>query len=307
MLAALVTLLAFNPLQPIVNGIAWFLLQINGVVHNYGWSLIILAAAIKLVMWPLNAMQFKSMLSMQELQPKLKALQSKYKGDKEGLNAATMALYKENGANPLAGCLPLLLQMPVLYSVFFAITSDKERFLAQTWLWIGSAFAAATPIVQGAVAPPDKAAHVAYHLLATSLAVPDYFLLALYIVSMYFSVRFTSPPSPDPSVAQQQRIMAFVSPAMIGYFGFRFAWPSGLLIYWLAFNIFQIAQQLFFTQRYRRVHPLPAAATVTNVTPAQPAIGTNGKKAIAANGTSSNGNGAGGGSRAARRRRSSRR
>jgi YidC/Oxa1 family membrane protein insertase len=304
----LATTLAFNLLQPIVDVFAKvFIPGIYAVVHNYGWSLIILAALVKAAMWPLNTMQFKGMLSMQELQPKLKALQAKYKNDKEKLNEATMALYKEKGANPLAGCLPMLVQLPVIYSVFWAITTNKDRFANEHWLWIGSAFSQTTPVITAAIAAPAKDAHVAYHLLATSLASPDYVLLALYIVSMYFSVRFTSPPSPDPAVAQQQRIMAFVSPAMIGYFGFKFLWPSGLIIYWLSFNIFTMAQQIYLIRKYHRnptaVGPHPEAAlTATNgaVVLAAPAKQT----AIAANGSSSSG---GGGSRAARRRRSSRR
>ncbi len=298
-----------NPLAPIVAAISWLLGQIYGVVHNYGWSLILLALLVKLAMWPLNTMQFKSMLSMQELQPKIKALQAKYKNDKEKLNEATMALYKEKGANPAAGCLPMLVQLPVIYSVYFAITSDKSRFLDQAWLWVGSSFSALTPVVTQQVFPPLKDAHDPYHLLATSLAVPDYLLLGLYIVSMYFSVRFTSPPSPDPAVAQQQRIMAFISPAMIGFFGFKYAWPSGLIIYWLSFNIFTMSQQIYLIRKYHR--------NPTAVGPHEPAVAgsvlkaaaANGAPAIASTGSTSKAasNGSGGGSRAARRRRSSRR
>ena len=103
----LATLVAwFNPLDPIVALLRDYVLpMIYHVVHNYGWSFIVLAGIVKLCMWPLNTMQFKSMLSMQELQPKIKALQAKYKNDREKLNEATMALYKEKGANPLGGLL----------------------------------------------------------------------------------------------------------------------------------------------------------------------------------------------------------
>jgi len=301
-----------NPLSPIVSGIAFVLTAIYSVVHNYGWSLILLALLVKAAMWPLNTMQFKSMLSMQELQPKLKALQAKYKNDKEKLNEATMALYKEKGANPAAGCLPMLVQLPVIYSVYFAITSDKSRFANQTWLWIGSEISKATPIVTQAILPPAKDAHDAYRLLATSLAVPDYLLLGLYIVSMYFSVRFTSPPSPDPAVAQQQRIMAFISPAMIGFFGFKYAWPSGLIIYWLSFNVFTMSQQIYLIRKYHRnptaVGPHEPGAGTALKNPAGNASTGNGAVAVATGGAGTPAlNGGGGGSRAARRRRSSRR
>jgi len=300
------SLLAFNPIQPVVDLLHAVLTAIYGVVHNYGWSLILLAGLVKLVFWPLNTMQFKAMLKTQQIAPKLKALQAKYKNDKEKLNTETMALYKETGANPLAGCAPILLQMPILISLYWAVISDKGLFASQTWLWIGNGIAAATPIFQAASAPGEKDAHPAFHILATSLAVPDLFLLACYVVSMYFSVRFTSPAT-DPAQAQQQKIMAFISPAMVGYLGFRYAWPSALIIYWLSFNVFTMAQQLYLINKYHRnpaaAGPHPEIATGVGDRTALAANGTTG--ALASGGASAVPSG--GGSRAARRRRSSRR
>ena len=237
----LAPLLAFNVLAPIVNLLHAILDDIFRVTHNYGWSLIILAAAVKAIFWPLNTLQYKSMLKTQQVAPALKALQARYKNDKERLNAETMALYKETGANPLASCLPLLLQLPILFSLYTAINSDRELFASQSWLWIGS--------------PLSKASHI----LAANLAMPDYVLLVFYIVSMYFQVRFTS-PALDPQQAQQQKIMAFVSPAMVGYMGFRFAWPSALIIYWLSFNVFTMAQQFYLMRRYPRTALATASA-----------------------------------------------
>lgn len=279
-------LLAANIIQPIVDLLHGVLAFIYSVVHNYGWSLILLALVIKGAFWPLNTMQFKAMLKTQQIAPKLKALQAKYKNDKERLNTETMALYKETGANPLAGCAPLLLQMPILISLYWAVISDKALFASQSWLWIGSSFSLTSP----------------YHILASSLAAPDYVLLALYIVSMYFSVRFTS-PAVDPQQAQQQRIMAFVSPVMIGYLGFKYAWPSALIIYWLAYNVFTMGQQLYLIRKY---HTNPAAigphpeAVALDAAALPPSNGVAPGKAPAVKGS-------GGGSRAARKRRSSRR
>jgi YidC/Oxa1 family membrane protein insertase len=285
-------LLAANPIQPIVDLLHAVLSSINGVVHNYGWSLILLALIIKAAFWPLNTMQFKAMLKTQKIAPQLKALQARHKNDKERLNTETMALYKETGANPLAGCLPILLQMPILISLYWAVISDKALFASQTWLWIGSKFASTSP----------------YHLLASSLAAPDYVLLAFYTVSMYFSVRFTS-PAVDPQQAQQQRIMAFISPAMIGYFGIRYAWPSALIIYWLSFNVFTMAQQLYLIRKY---HTNPAAIgphpeSVEAVALAAAKGGSTDGTASLATGPAKSAGSGGGGSRAARRRRSSRR
>jgi YidC/Oxa1 family membrane protein insertase len=242
-------LLAFpNLLAPIVNALHAFLDAIYGVLHNYGWSLIALALIVKAVFWPLNTFQFKSLLKTQELAPKVKALQTRFKNDREKLNEETMKLYKESGANPLAGCLPLLLQIPILISLYQAVTSDKALFSQSTWLWIGSEVSKAVP----------------NHILATNLGDPDYLLLALYVVSMYFQVRFSS-PAMDEQQAQQQRIMSFISPAMIGYLGFRYHWPSALVLYWLAFNIFTMAQQFYLINKYHR-NPLQAAGAAAAVT-----------------------------------------
>ncbi len=214
----LLTLLAYNVLQPVVDALHTILSAIYGVVGNYGWTLIILALIVKGLFWPLNSMQYKSMLKTQQLMPRINALKQKYKNDKEKLNMETMALYKETGANPAASCLPLLLQMPILFSLYAAINGDRALFASQKWLWIGSPLAASS-----------------HRVLAANLAMPDYALLVLYIISMYFQVRFSS-PAVDEQQAQQQRIMSFLSPAMIGYMGFRFAWPSALIIYWLSYQ-----------------------------------------------------------------------
>ena len=281
-------LLAANIIQPIVDLLHGVLAFIYGIVHNYGWSLILLALVIKVAFWPLNTMQFKAMLKTQQIAPKLKALQAKFKNDKERLNAETMALYKETGANPLAGCAPLLLQMPILISLYWAVISDKALFASQSWLWIGSSTALNSP----------------YHILASSLAAPDYVLLGLYIVSMYFSVRFTS-PAVDPQQAQQQQIMAFVSPVMIGYLGFRYAWPSALIIYWLAYNVFTMSQQLYLIRKYHTnpaaIGPHPEAAALAATAQLPSSNGVTPGNAAPAKGAG------GGGSRAARKRRSSRR
>lgn len=240
----MLALFAFpNLLAPIVNVLHAFLDRIYGVLHNYGWSLIALAAIVKAAFWWLNTFQFKSLLKTQELAPKVKALQARFKNDREKLNEETMKLYKESGANPLAGCLPLLLQIPILISLYQAVTSDKAVFSQSTWMWIGSAISA-----PGTLPWP---------IFARNLGDPDYALLALYVVSMYFQVRFSS-PAMDEQQAQQQKIMSFISPAMIGFLGFKYHWPSALVLYWLSFNVFTMAQQFYLIRKYHR-NPLAAS------------------------------------------------
>ena len=115
----------FNPLQPIVNVLITILLGIHHFIPSLGWSLIVLAFLVRLVFWPLLQMQAKSMAEMQKVQPLVRNLQAKHKGDPQALNTEMMALYKEHNVNPFASCLPLLLQLPILMGLYWAIRSGS--------------------------------------------------------------------------------------------------------------------------------------------------------------------------------------
>jgi len=224
-----------NPFVPIITLVGNIINAINVPVHNLGWSLIIFALLVRLAFWPLNTAQFKTMVGMQKIAPRLKALQAKYKGDAHKLQQEQMALYKQAGVNPMAGCLPLLIQMPIIISVYYAVRGHIALYQHATWMWIGSTVAAAYP-----------------RILATSLSAPDLVLLLVYVVTMYLSVRYTSMPATDPAQARTQKMMAILSPAMIAYFGFRAQWPSAMILYWTALNVFTMAQQFYLLRRYHQ-------------------------------------------------------
>jgi len=239
-------LLAANAyFDPLVHALAGVLTALHGVVPSYGWDMIILALLLRVVLWPLSAIQFRSMAEMQKVQPLVKQLQARYKGDPQTLNQKMMELYKEHKVNPLAGCVPMLIQFPILIGLFWAIQGQITQFGAEHWLWIGSPVSQALANLKVLGTP----------VLATSLAAPDIFLLILYVVSMYFTVRYGSPPSTDPQQAQTQKIMAVLSPAMIAYFGFQYRWASALYIYWLASNVFTVGQQYYMFRRYGLIGP----------------------------------------------------
>ncbi len=242
--------------DPIVHALGGVLTLIHGVIPSYGWALIALALVVRIVLWPLSEIQFRSMAEMQKVQPLVKQLQAKHKGDPQALNAAMMALYKEHKVNPLAGCVPMLIQFPILIGLYWAIQGQIGQFTHEHWLWIGSAISERWPDV-----------------FASSLAVPDIALLILYVISMYFTVRYGSPPSTDPQQAQTQKIMAFLSPAMIAFFGFKYRWASALYIYWLATNVFTVAQQYYMFRRHGLIGPgarARAAATLAVALPPDP-------------------------------------
>src|ERR1700730_12752805 len=111
-------LLASSWLDPFVNALTWVINTLYHYVHDAGWSLILLAALIRLAMWPLNSAQFKTMIGMQKIAPKIKAMQERYgKSDPKRMQAETMARYRAEGVSPLAGCWPTLVQLPILFSV----------------------------------------------------------------------------------------------------------------------------------------------------------------------------------------------
>jgi YidC/Oxa1 family membrane protein insertase len=259
--------------DPIVHALGLVLTYIHMVIPSYGWALIALAFVVRLAMWPLSDMQFRSMAEMQKVQPLVKQLQAKFKNDPQAQNAAMMALYKEHKVNPMAGCIPMLIQFPILIGLYWAIQGQIGSFTHEHWLWIGSSISQRFPDV-----------------FAQSLAVPDIFLLCLYVISMYFTVRYGSPPSTDPQQAQTQKLMAFISPAMIAFFGFKYRWASALYIYWLATNIFTVAQQYLMFRRYGLVGGKGGGAAAVAIAGPAPAVAeaapksggspsTNGKRA----------------------------
>ena len=176
---------------------------------NYGLAIILITLAIKIVLYPLTVKQIKGMKAMQELQPKMKELQEKYKGNPEKLNKEMASLYKDSGVNPLSGCLPLLVQMPILMGIFFAIRDYQY-------------------------------AHVPSFLWMTDLSQPDpiYILPILSAVTTYIQQKQTST-----DMNQQTKMMMNIMPIFIGYISITF--PGGLVLYWVMSNVFQILQQWF--------------------------------------------------------------
>lgn len=228
--------LATSWLDPIVRFMQMVVEAIHHVVPSWGWSLVVLALLIRVVFWPLNVKQFKSMIAMQKIAPQLKALQKKYgKSDPPRYQKETMELYKSAGANPLAGCWPMLIQYPFIIAVFYMVTEHKELYQSAHFLWIGTPLSIAYP-----------------QIFASSLTGFDWPFLVLYAVSMYVSVRFTTMPVTDPSQVGTQKIMQIASPLMIGFFAFKAHWPSAMIVYWFAYNVFTMAQQFYLLRRYHQ-------------------------------------------------------
>ena len=179
---------------------------------NYGIAIILMTILVKALMYPLTAKQVRSMKAMQELQPALKKLQKDYKNNPQLLQQKMAELYQEAGVNPLAGCLPLLIQMPILMGVYYCLYGYSYSG-DPTFLWL------------------------------TSLSDTDplYVLPILSALTTYIQQKQTMANNGQDN--QQMKIMSYMMPLFIGWISLNF--PSGLVVYWVTMNLCQIAQQWY--------------------------------------------------------------
>lgn len=186
----------------------WLLSWIHGFVGNWGWSIIGVTILIKLAFYKLTEASGRSMAKMREIQPRMKALQERYKDDKQALSQAMMDLYKREKVNPAAGCLPILIQMPFFLSFYWVLVESVEMRQAPFALWI------------------------------TDLSSRDpFFILPLIMgAAMLFQQRL----NPAPADPVQARVMQIMPIMFTGFFAF---FPSGLVLYWVTNTLLSIAQQ----------------------------------------------------------------
>lgn len=238
-------------LRPIQSGLEYIVVFLyNNVIANYGIVIILLTIIVRIVLVPLTISQTRSMAKMQKLQPELKELQKKYKDDKQKLQQETMEFYKKNNVNPLAGCIPLLLQMPVFFALFQALRTPSE--IVTNVLGNFNLNGVVNGIRTGLVsflpnldykeffkvflAPASGAANPNYNFLWLNLNAPDrYFILVILMVAtMFFSMKMTT------TDARQSKIM-YIMPVVFGFISWQF--PSGILLYWVTTNAWSIGQQ----------------------------------------------------------------
>ena len=214
------------PIRPISKGVLWLLKFLHQFIPNYGVVLVLFSILIKILVYPLTKKSYQSTKEMQAIQPLVAELKEKHKKDPTKLNKATMALYKEHGVNPLGGCLPLLLQMPLLFALFQVFRSTIELRNAPFVFWIND------------LSSPD----IIYHL-PFSLPVYGGHIAVLPLV-MGVTMFLQQKMMPTQASGQQK----FMSYFMTGFFILLFNnFPSGLNLYYTLFNVFTILQQKFLT------------------------------------------------------------
>jgi YidC/Oxa1 family membrane protein insertase len=220
-------------ISPLSRLIFAFMLLCHRAIPNYGVVIIILSALTKLLFWPLTQKSFKSMREMQRIQPEMAAMKEKYKGDPQRLNKAMMGLYKERGVNPVGGCLPLLLQMPVFISLFNVLRLTIELRRAPFMLWIND------------LSAPDVLAKLPFSLpfIGNNLSL----LPILMGIAMFLQQKMSAT---DP----KQAAMTYMLPIVFTVMFFKF--PSGLVLYWLVNNVLTIAHQ-YLMSRAERTQQVP--------------------------------------------------
>ncbi len=205
------------------NSMMHLLDLLKSLTGSYGWAIVIFAGLVKVALYYPTQSQYKSMKEMQKIQPMLKKLQEKYKNDPQRFNQEQMALFKKYNVNPLGGCLPILIQMPILIGIFVTIRKMAElgKFAGETFLWIGGPLSKMYP-----------------NWIGESLAHKDLPLLLIYAISMYLSQKMSVSTG---QVDQTQKMMSIMMPVLFAFILWKF--PSSLILYWLVFNILSIIQQ----------------------------------------------------------------
>ncbi|NLK64274.1 MAG: YidC/Oxa1 family membrane protein insertase [Tissierellia bacterium] len=212
----------------------------------YAISIIISTIIFKLAVLPLTLKQSKSMKKMQELSPKIQELQEKYGKDPQTLQRKQMELYKEANYSPFSGCLPLLIQFPILIAFFYVIRDpvkyvfmDQELFdtINRTFLWIKDLGFAENHIFENGVVNGLSMGGMSLPFLGYALPV----LAVITGVITYLTTKMTAQPSLNEQQASTQRTMSMMMPIMIFVFSIQF--PAGLALYWVVSNLFQLVQQ----------------------------------------------------------------
>ena len=204
------------------------LLWIHGLIGNWGWAIILFTLLVKLILFPLSYKGMMSMQKLKDLAPKIKEMKEKHKGDPAKMNAQMMEMYKKNGANPMGGCLPMILQIPVFFALYRVLLNADEL---QGAVWI--------------------------HGWIENLAIADpyYILPVLMGASMWFQQKITPNNFTDPL---QEKIFQWFPVIMAGMF-IIMPFPSGLVLYWVVNNLFTIGQQFVINNAYQK-HKAAAVA-----------------------------------------------
>jgi YidC/Oxa1 family membrane protein insertase len=266
-------LAAGSPFDPIYNFFGTILAFFYSIIPNLGVSIILLTVLVMLVMFPLTAKQAKSMLAMQRAQPEIKKLQAKYKHDRAKLNEEMMKFYQENKINPLAGCLPLLVQMPVFFAIYRVMEEPYKHIPKSSNLYAFFCTGPKGHLYSNQCNLPKLGLPNPSHFLGMDLsqhatavnggfldALPYFILVALVVVTGFMQARQSRRNAPN--MNSQMAIVTSVLPIAFGLFSLQF--PSGLVLYFFISNTWRLGQQELIMRKITRPGQAALAASKTD-------------------------------------------
>lgn len=202
-----------------ISGIIfWMMQKIYDVIGNWGWAIVLVTVIIKILFYQLSAKSFRSMAAMKKLQPKIETLKERYKNDKQKMTQATLELYRQEKVNPMSGCLPILIQIPVFIALYWVLVESVQLRQAPFILWI--------------------------HDLSQQ---DPYYVLPLLMGASMFLQQRLNPPPPDPMQAKIMMMMPVVFTIMFAKF------PAGLMLYWFVNNTLSFLQQWYVMRKMETV------------------------------------------------------
>ena len=251
-------LVAANIFQPLIDVFEAVLKAIHSTIGgSWGWSIVLLTILVRAILLPLTVKQFHSMQRLQRLQPELKAIQTKYKEDKQRQQQELMKFYKENQVNPLGSCLPLVAQLPVFISLFYMLRTSLRVDICPQVQRAAQHIGPNVPINHAHTVPcgPNHGAGFLFIPDLTNKATGAVLvvLVILYVGTQLASSIMMSSPTMDQT---QRRIMMFL-PLLFVIFIINF--PAGVLVYWITTNTWTMGQQYVIKRRLGPVTPAPAA------------------------------------------------
>jgi YidC/Oxa1 family membrane protein insertase len=223
---------------PLAKGLVWLnnALAAANVTYSWGFAIILFTVAIKVITFPLTVTQIKGMQAQKDLQPRIKELQKKYGKDKEKISQEQMKLYKEAGVNPLSGCLPMIVQMPVLFGLYSALISLGNALESAEFFWIPNLGFPRYTDGMGWITELFSGGE--YGRLAAYLVLP-----VLLMVSQFFMQKMTTASTPTTGEGGAAGMMGQMSSIMTLMFGFfTLQVPAGLTLYWVTSNLLQMGQ-----------------------------------------------------------------
>jgi len=223
--------LNFGMFTVLAKPCVWLMNRLYSVIPNYGIAIIILTILIKGVLWPLGSKSYKSMSEMKKIQPLMKEIREKYKNDKKKMNEEVMSLYRTYKINPLGGCLPMVVQLPVFFALYRMLYQAIELRHAPFFLWIDD------------LSAPDRLFHFSFSIpfMEPPYGVP---VLTIIMGATMLLQQKMSPPMGDPTQAKMMMFMPLIFTVIFINFS------AGLVLYWLVNNILSISQQYYIQKKF---------------------------------------------------------